>query len=285
MPDSRTERASVHGPRTTWIHTAWRLLLALLVLLVLFLDLPRVVPLFLLPTALLLWGAFFVAIATGSLLGKRTALQLADVALALGAYAALAVPGLAGGPARMADALAPVVALTLVPQLGRRDLHKAMHDWALIAALSIYAALAVQALWIWAGTTPLGASFVVIAALLPVLLFEAILRLPAHSQPARTAIVAVSVLLPTLVAIAILLLTHLNRATDPFWSVLFGLIVSLPIGFGLVLALVTKPLVYSLPTRRARVSKQFFLGRAFLELSHGVMLISLVTYIPLGLLR
>ena len=59
----------------------------------------------------------------------------------MGAYAALAIPGVVAEPAQMVGALGPVAALTLAAHLGRRDLPRALRDWALVMGLGVYAAL------------------------------------------------------------------------------------------------------------------------------------------------
>ena len=64
------------------------------------------------------------------------------------AYGTLTIPGVLIGPDRMVDALGPVAALTLVAHLFRHDLPRALRDWALVMALSLYTALGVQAMWL-----------------------------------------------------------------------------------------------------------------------------------------
>src|SRR5918912_1853507 len=129
----------------------WKLPLALLfatILLVsLSIPLPASLLIGLVRSTVLLWGGLVVGIAASNLFAgdiRERPLPTTRVAwtvLTIGAYAALAIPGVVVEPTRMVEALGPVVALTLAAHLGRRDLQRALRDWAVVVGLALYAAL------------------------------------------------------------------------------------------------------------------------------------------------
>jgi hypothetical protein len=143
------DHASLRSAQAGWLNLAWKVILSLLLLLLVFSGIPVSPELFnaIIQMVLLVWGAIVVGIATHNLAGGSGVERLLLTALAMGAYAALAVPAVANEPARMIEAAGPVIALTLAAQLPRRDLQRALQDWALLVGLAIYLALGVIAMW------------------------------------------------------------------------------------------------------------------------------------------
>jgi hypothetical protein len=280
--------------RSGWPTLGWKILLAITLLVLMFVGNPltwamawgALNPI---PATLIVWGALFVAIAGSNLFEDTGPIRRAWTVLAVGAYLALTIPGVLVGPDRMVEALAPVTALTLVAHLGRRDLPRALRDWALVIGLSLYAALGVQAMWLIMnsfGNTE-GPVVFLIAVLLPPLIFEALLlflrrvdalrdNLPAH--------IAVLVL-ATSAAVLVFSLTFLNDSTQPGWRLIFGILVGILIGGALLIGLLTRPLISAASgSRSPNPMKGINLGRALVELSYEPILISLVIYVPLRLL-
>ena len=280
-PQLRTARRAGH--RAVWHNLGWKLLLALLLLLAMFVDLQASESLFLTLMALLLvlWGGLFVALSGMNLFGRPLSRRLAWVGLVAGAYSTLALTGIFKGAPVLSDALGPVAALTLVPHLGRRDLADALRDWAVVMALSIYSAIGVSSMWLLITTLRLPVFF--IAVLFPPIVFEVALLLfgRLRVQPGVTNMLAV--LLSTLFGMSIFSFTQFNRTTPIEWSLLFSLIVGLLIGGAMLIGLLTRPLVDAACGGRANAANRLFL-RAFIELSYGAMLIAVAIHIPLRLL-
>jgi hypothetical protein len=238
--------------------------------------------------ALLLWGGLVVGIAANNLFESGRDVRLAWVALAVGAYAALAVPAIVSEPGKLVDALGPVAALTLAAHLGRRDLPGALRDWALIMALALYAALGVVSMWLvvdsFRGFGPL---VFLVAVLFPPLVFEAALLLLRRvaglrdSLPAHLAALALSASL----AMLVFSVTLLNRSTPLLWALIFDLAAGLLIGGALLVGLLTRPMVEAAAGHPQAPSSRAGLGRALVELSHGPILISLAIYFSLRLLN
>ncbi|HYP40435.1 MAG TPA: hypothetical protein VEX13_08735 [Chloroflexia bacterium] len=287
MPGSNTSplsEARPASPRVVWYHLAWKLLLALSILLLLSLGIPLSGNLIVLvPVMLLAWGALFVGIASFNLFEGLPAIRWAWLALTVGAYGALAIPGVVVGIPRLADALGPVVALTLAAHLGRRDLPKALRDWALVMGLALYTALGVQAMLL---LTTFGVGVFVVGALFPPILLEATLLLARRltNQHESLPITLAALLLSTLLAVSAIAWTLLNRSTQPLWLAIFALAVGLLIGGALLVSHLTRPLIEAASGAYEDKDKGYNPRRALVELSHGPILISLVLYIPLRLL-
>jgi hypothetical protein len=237
----------------------------------------------LVPITLLAWGALFVGIASSNLFEGLPAIRWAWIALTLGAYGALVIPGVVAGIPRLADALGPVAALTLAAHLGRRDLPQALRDWALVMGLAFYTALGVQAMLL---LTTFGVVVFVVGALFPPLLLEATLLLARRltNRPESLPITLAALLLSTLLAVSALAWTLLNRSTQPLWLAIFALAVGLLIGGALLVSHLTRPLIEAASGAYDGKGKGYNFRRALVELSHGPILISLVLYIPLRLL-
>jgi hypothetical protein len=286
MPGTSTSplrEARSASPRAVWYHLAWKLLLALSILLLMSAGIPLPGNLIVLvPVTLLAWGALFVGIASYNLFEGVRAIRWAWIALTVGAYSALAIPGVVAGIPRMADALGPVAALTLAAHLGRRDLPQALRDWALLMGLAFYTALGVQAMLL---LTTFGVVVFVVGALFPPLLLEATLLLARRvtNRPESLPITLAALLLSTLLAVSALAWTLLNRSTQPLWLAIFALAVGLLIGGALLVSHLTRPLIEAASGAYDK-DKGYNLRRALVELSHGPILISLVLYIPLRLL-
>lgn len=272
------------SPRAVWYHLAWKLLLALSILLLMSLGIPLPGNLIVLvPVTLLAWGALFVLIASYNLFEGVPAIRWAWIALTVGAYAALAIPGVVAGIPRLADALGPVAALTLAAHLGRRDLPQALRDWALVMGLALYTALGVQAMLL---LTTFGVGVFVVGALFPPLLLEATLLLARRltNRHESLPVTLAALLLSTLLAVSALAWTLLNRSTQPLWLAIFALAVGLLIGGALLVSHLTRPLIEAASGAYDDKDKSYNPRRALVELSHGPILISLVLYIPLRLL-
>lgn len=275
------------GHRATWLGLAWKVLLAFIIVAFMLVESPLSRALdwgFLnpVPTTFLLWGMLVIGVASSNLFEGTQAIRWTWGALALGAYLAMAVPGILVGSSRLVDAVGPVAALTLVAHLGRRDLQRALRDWALVMGMALYVALGVQAMLV---VSTLGLDVFLVAALFPPILLEAILlllrrtRIIKESWKDGTALV-----FTTLISMSVISLTQFNRSTPFFWSLFFHLLLGLFIGGALLVSLLTRPMVLAAAGSRSPLAKGTNLGRALVELSHGPILISLALYIPLRLL-
>jgi len=281
--------------RSGWRNLGWKILLAATLLIIMSVGNPvtwamawgALNPI---PAALIVWGALFVTIAASNLFEGTQRIRWVWSALALAAYLALTIPGVLISPDRMVDALGPVAALTLVAHLGRRDLPRALRDWALVIGLSLYTALGVQAMWLVVNSfgNADGPVVFLIAVVLPPIIFEAVLLLLRRIGPLRTNLPAhiVGLVLATSVAVVVFSLAFLNSSTQFGWRIFFGLLVGILIGGALLIGLLTQPLISAASGSRAapNPSKGINLGRALVELSHEPILISLAMYIPLRLL-
>ncbi len=279
--------AGPEGHRAGWLSLAWKVLLALFIMAFMLVETPLSRALdwgFLnpVPTTLLFWGALVVGIASSKLFEEAPAISWAWGALAVGAYLALAIPGVLVGSSKVVDTVGPVAALTLVAHLARRDLQRALRDWAFVMALALYMSLGVQAMLV---VSTLGLGVFLVAALLPPILLEAVLlllrrtRIIKESWKEGTALI-----FTTLISISIISLTQFNRSTPFFWSLFFHLLLGLFVGGALLVSLLTRPMILAASGSRNPPEKGANLGRALVELSHGPVLISLALYIPLRLL-
>jgi hypothetical protein len=285
--------ASSGGTRAGWLNLAWKVVLAAVILLLMSIGSPLSVAVswsLLNPilATLLVWGGLLVGIAASNLFEGTVLLRWAWGALSVGAYLALALPTLVTNtPSRMIDAVGPVAALTLAAHLGRRDLPRALRDWALVMGVSLYAALGVQAMWLVVGVFSNDGPLVfLVSVLLPPLLFEGIM-LAMRRVGAQGSLVgpAVALLLATLLSTAVIASNLLNRSMELPWLLLFGVIIAALIGGGLLVSYLTRPLVEASSGGRRPHQRVFDLARALIELSHGPILISLALYIPLRLLH
>ncbi|HEY0072434.1 MAG TPA: hypothetical protein VGE04_20935 [Chloroflexia bacterium] len=281
------------GPRSSWLNLAWKLLLAALILLLMSVGTPLSWLLswtLLNPVmaTLLVWGALVVGVAASNLFEGPASLRWAWGALALGAYIALTLPTLVSNtPSRLVDALGPVAALTLAAHLGRRDLQRALRDWALVMSLALYASLGVHAMWLLLGVFgSFGPLVFLLSVLLPPILFEAILlALRRIGGQGSLLPPAIALLLATLLSTVVVSVNLLNRSTELTWLLLFDLIIAALIGIGLVVSYLTRPLMEAASGAHRSHPRAIDLGRALVELSHGPILISLALYLPLRLLR
>ncbi len=279
----RVVRPGGHG--AGWLNLGWKVLLALSILLLMLIGIPVSGALVwtLVGATLLAWGGLFAGIASSNLFEGSLSLRVAWGALAVGAYGALALSGVIVGPSRMADALGPVAALTLAAGLGRKDLSRALRDWALVMALALYAALGVQAMWLFA--TGLGLVAFLVAALFPPLIFEAIMLLLRRAGGLRERLRSgIALLLATLIGVVVVSFTQFNSSIPLGWSLIFHLIVGILIGGALLVGLLTRPLIEAASGAHQSSERSVNMGRALVELSHGPMLIALIIYIPLRLL-
>jgi hypothetical protein len=239
--------------------------------------------------SLLVWGALLVGIATANLFAfeGRPALRGAWVALAVGAYGALAVPGLLAGTNRLLEALWPVAALTLAAHLGRRDLQVALRDWGLVIALASYATFGMLAAGLLIGV--FGPPAFLMVAFIPPLLLDGLALLLGRLALFRSRVRAarlVALVSATAVSVAGASLTLLNRDMPPIWRGFFALIMAALIGGALLLAMLTTPLMQAASGARTFSSRRWSgPGRALMELSHGPVLVSLILYIPMRLLQ
>src|SRR5215210_8167936 len=100
------------GHRAGWLSLGWKLPLALLFATLLLVSGSIYVSGALLSglvrAVLLVWGGLAVGIAAWNLIDGASITRWAWVALTMGAYGALAVPGMMAGPGKMAEALGPV---------------------------------------------------------------------------------------------------------------------------------------------------------------------------------
>ena len=274
-PPGAPPHPPLQPPTHTWRALLWKLILAALLLLAALFGVPATdrAFLFILSATIVLWGALFVGGALWPLLLAPTNLRFAWVALAVGAYAAFAIPSIAtGDAARMLDALGPVVALILAAQIGRHDLAGALRDWAVIMGLALYGALGVVAVW---AILPFGPTAFLVAVLLPPVVSELALlllrRAPRIGDVGRQAL---AVLSATLLSTLIISFTQYNTRMPAGWALFFSLIIGLLIGGALLLSLVTRPMFGAVGSGPMR---------ALVELTHGALLIALAVYIPLRL--
>jgi hypothetical protein len=284
-----------HGGRAVWLNLAWKLALVAAILLLLSFENPLLSALSWslvnpLPPVLLVWGALAVGFASNNLFDLPSPLQGAWVALAVGAYGALALPallpgitgsGILSGPDRFEDAVGLVIALTLAAHLGRRDLQRALRDWAVLIGLVLFVSLGV--ICMWSVATGLGLGPFVLLVLLPPLLFEGLLLVLGRSESLKGSRIsyALAIVLATAISVAALSLLLLNPSVPLVGSVLFDLVVALLVSGALLLALVTRPMIDIASGAR---HGGYTFARAIVELSHAPILISLAIYLPLRLL-
>jgi hypothetical protein len=273
-----------------WAGLAWKLLLAAVILLLMSVGSPLSWVMawgFLnpIPATLILWGGLVVGIASSNLFEGDLPLRVAWGALAVGAYAALVIPGIVAGPDKLAQALGPVTALTLAAHLGRRDLPRALRDWAFVMALAIYAGLGVQAMWhvVHSFGNRVGPLVLLAAIVLPPLVFEGVMLVLRWVGGLRQRVLAyfVALVLATFVSVAVVSATMLNVSTDLPWRIVFALAAGLLIGGAMLIGLATRPLVAAASGSLASRGRDMNFGRALVELSHEPIIISMVVYIPL----
>jgi hypothetical protein len=286
------------GPHTTvtlparhgagWPGFGWKLPLALffatLLLISVSIPLPGLLLLGVVRSLILLWGGLVIGIAASNLFEGTTGMRVAWTALTVGAYMALAIPGIVVEPARMAQAMGPVVALTLAAHLGRRDLQRALRDWALVTGLALYAALGFVA--VSQVVTGFGLTIFLLVALFPPLVAEALLLLLRRVRPWRRPLAAqlLAVAVATALAVTIFALAVLNKYSPLLVWVLFLLVAGLLLGGALLVSLLTLPMVEAAWGARPDGSGRLSFVRAFMELSHAGILISLAVYLVLHLL-
>lgn len=290
-PAGKARMGSAGAPRANWSALTWKILLVIAIVLLMSVGTPLswfVAWGFLnpVPATLLLWGFLLVGIASNNLFEGTARSRLTWTLLALGAYAALTVPGVLLGPERTVDALGPVTGLALAAQLGRRDLPRALRDWALVIAVALYSSLGVQAMKLVVDSFANRLGPLVLLVLLPPLAFEALLLIMRRlgrlgSSPLANGI---ALILATAVGVVIFSLTTLNASTELLWRIIFGLLVGILIGGALLIGLLTRPLVSAASGSRAVPSKNLNLARTLVELSHDPILIALALYVPLRLL-
>lgn len=292
-PQSRVYRPP-RGYPAGWLNLGWKVLLALVIILLISIDSPVSRALawsFVNPirATLLVWGAAVVLVASGNLSVAPPDLKWAWAALATGAYAALAIPAVVIAAPRMLDALGPVVALTLLAHLGRRDLQGALRDWALIIALALYMGLGVASmLLVLRSFGELGPMVFLALVLLPPLIYEAAVLALRGLGAFRPAIPThVIALLPAVAPAVLLSMSLLNRATPFELAFIFNLLVALLVAGALLLARLTHPLVEAAAgAHRPEGARPtgMSLGRSLVELTHGPVLIALALYLPLSLI-
>jgi hypothetical protein len=273
-----------------WSGLVWKLLLAAAILFLMSIGSPLSWAMawgFLnpIPATFILWGGLLVSIAAANLFEGDTWLRVTWIALTLGAYGALAIPGVLIGPDKLAQALGPITALTLAAHLGRRDLPSALRDWALVMALAVYAGLGVQAMWHVVNSfgNRAGPLVFLAAVVLPPLVLEGALLLIRCVPGMRDSLAAraIALVLATSFSVVVVSDTMLNVSTSLLWRVVFALAAGLLIGGALLLGLITRPLVAAASGSLTSRGRGASFGRAVVELSHEPILISLVVYIPL----
>jgi hypothetical protein len=292
-PQARVHRPP-RGYPAGWLNLGWKVLLALVIILLISVDSPVSRALawsFVNPirATLLVWGAAVVLVASGNLSVAPTHLKWAWTALAAGAYAAVAIPAVVAGTPRMLDALGPVVALTLLAHLGRRDLPGALRDWALIVALTLYMGLGVAAmLLVVRSFGELGPTVFLAVVLLPPLIYEAaVLALRRAGALKPEVPIHLIALLPAVAPAVLLSMRFLNPATPLEFALAFNVLVALLVAGALLLAWITHPLVEAAATAHrpeATRPTSVSLGRSLVELTHGPVLIALALYLPLSLI-
>ncbi len=282
----RSQAARPEPSRPTWRQFARRLTIAfiLFLLMSLSLPLPGSFVFALVPVTLLVWGGLLSGIAATNLFEGQSPMRLAWAGLTTGAYMAVAVIALVKGTPGMIDLLGAVVALTLVPHLGRRDLGAAMRDWAVVTGVALYVALGVQAMWVLVSSLGLPVFFIV--AVGPPLLFEALMLLFGRSgrQPVRGLLrgYVAPLLLATVTSVALLSFTQFNRSMLPGWLLFFGAVVGVLIGAGLLLSHLTRRMAEAASGAQSGANP---IARSLVDLSHGPLIISLALYLPISLLR
>jgi hypothetical protein len=304
MPDTATSETvnPVRPSTAAWQELGWKVLAALLILLVSALALPvasavlgqlgngLTAPLVLLawtPCVLLLWGGAMVLVAERNLYAGPAALRSWWVTLALGAYAALAIPALfSNGSANSAAAFAPVAALTLVAHLARRDLPQALRDWATIMAIALFSALGVQAVWvlmIYYLMTPENLLVLALVVLCPPVILDALLIPLRSTGNLRDSLWAepAAVFLSAAVPVAVFASLEMRPGFLSAPWLVFVLAIVVLVGGALMVSLLTKPLA---DVASGGASGGGGLGRALVQLSHGSLLIALALYLPLRLL-
>lgn len=275
------------GHRGGWLGLAWKVLLAFFIVAFMLVETPLSRALdwgFLnpVPTTLLLWGALVVGVASNNLFEGAQSIRWAWGALAVGAYLAMTIPGVLVGSSRLIDTVGPVAALTLVAHLGRRDLQRALRDWAFVMALSLYVALGVQAMLM---VSTLGLGVFLVAALIPPILLEALLLLLRRTRTIKESWKeGTALVFTTLISTSVISLTQFNPSTPFLWSLFFHLLLGLFVGGALLVSLLTRPMVLAASGSQNPLARWTNLGRTLVELSHGPILISLALYIPLRLL-
>ncbi|MEO5952039.1 MAG: hypothetical protein ABIQ44_06155, partial [Chloroflexia bacterium] len=243
------------------------------------------------PATLLLWGFLLAGFIAYNLFEGTSRSRLTWTLVTVVAYGVLTLPSilpLGALPAIQStiDVIALVTALTLAAQLGRRDLPRALRDWALIMAISLYTSLGVQAMKLVVNGFSDKIGPLVLLVLLPPLAFEAlslIMRRIGRLGSSPTANVF-AVAIATALGVIIFAFTMFNASTPTIWRILFGFVVALLIGGALLVGLMTRPLVFAASGSRATPTKGFNLARTLVELSHDPILIALAIYIPLRLL-
>ena len=291
MPGTGTPESLSLRYAPGWHNLAWKVLVALAILLLMAAGIPisSLVVWTWVQGTLLLWGGLFVVIAAANLFDTAGGVRWAWVALAAGAYLALAAPGIIKqDPAKLVDAIGPVAALTLAAHLACRDLARALRDWALIIAIALYVALGVTAMWLVVSSFRNydGLTVFIVAALLPPLMLEGVLlllrRIPAlrNNKWAQAGSAAFS----TVPSVMLLSISQLSESTPLVAALIFALFAGLLIGGALLISLFTRPLVEAASGAHTANEAGIKLGRALVELSHGAILISLALYIPLRLL-
>ena len=180
----------------------------------------------------------------------------------------------------MVDALGPVVALTLAAHLGRKDLQKALRDWAVVVGLAIYTAVGIGAIWIVIAT--FGLEVFSLAVLLPPLVLEVALlfarRLTGVGEMWRYLL---AFLPSTALAIGIISTTQLNPTMNLTSSIIFDVIIGVLIGGALLVSLLTRPMTEA--ASGVGSSTGISVARALLEFTHSALLIALAIYIPVKL--
>jgi hypothetical protein len=237
------------------------------------------------PSLLILWGGLVTALVVWNLVEGAQAMRVAWAALATAAYAALAVPTLVGGTWKLVEAIGPVTALTFAAHLPRRDVARALRDWALVMGVALYWALGMLAMW--QIVSSFGAGAFSLGVLLPPLVLEGVaiaLKRTGIAKGWRTAQVT-GLVVATAASIAALAATLLNRSTPFLWSVVFDVAAGALIGGALFLGLITRPMIEAASGAYRTGTGGVSLQRALVELSHGPVLIALALYIPLRLLN
>lgn len=266
-----------------WLSLLWKIGLATLLFLLLFVGLPSPIEFlpYLVQATVLLWGALFVWLAGSSLFQDTPAIRWAWCALAVGAYAALSIPVIVkGDPTKTVDALGPVVALTLVAHLGRHDLQRALRDWAVVMGLALYTALGIAATWMV--LTTFGLTVFSLGVLLPPLVLEVTLLLLRRIAGLNSGWRYALALLPsTALAVGIISTTQLNPTTSLTISIIVAVIIGVLIGDALLLSLLTRPMTEA--ASGGGGSGGISISRALIEFTHGSMLIALAVYIPVRL--
>lgn len=264
-----------------WRTFLWKVTLAGLLLVLLFVGVPGQFFPLLVQGTVVLWGALFVWLAGSSLFRDTPSTKWAWCALAVGAYGALSIPVvIKDDPTKVVEALGPVVALTLVAHLGRRDLQRALRDWAVVAGLALYTGLGIGAIWVVLAT--FGLAVFSLAVLLPPLMLEVILLMLRRFTGLGDSWKYALALLPsTALAIGIISTTQLNPTMDLTSSIMFDVIIGVLIGGALLVSLLTRPMTEA--ASGGASAGVMTVSRALIEFTHGAMLIALAIYIPLRL--